>query len=101
MSEQGVPAVRLGRAPGLDVLTRRLRSGESLETVLAGPMSETVVLQPHWQCPAFPPMGYTIELSTRGTTRTSFFLTLVLEPRPAQYAFIFFSQNQVNGMAGG
>ncbi len=98
MAEQSVPAVQLGKAIGLDVLYRRL--GEGLPAAL-GSLSEVIVLQPDWACPASIPQGYTIELSTRGTTRTSFFLTLVIEPRPAQYGFIAFSENQVNGYAGG
>ena len=53
-----------------------------------------------WQCPAAIPSGYTVELSTRGTTGYSIFLNLILEPSPSSYTFISFSQNQVNGMAG-
>jgi hypothetical protein len=100
VAEQNVPAIQLGKATQLDNLFQRLRKGDSLQAVLAGPISEMIVLQPDWQCPASIPQGYTIELSARGNKRDSWFLTLILEPRPAQFAFITFSQQQVNGTGG-
>ena len=96
-----VPAVKLRKAATLEKFYERIRSG-GLEALLADPIPETVVLPLDWQYSGSG-SGYefTVELSTCGTTGYSFFLHLIVEPRPSALATIAFSQNQVNSMGGG
>lgn len=101
MDEQNVPAVQLGRATQVDGLYARLGGGESLQSVLADPMPGTIILPVEWEHREGAEPGYTVELSTRGATGYAFFLRLIVEPSPNHYALIEFSQNQVNGPAGG
>jgi hypothetical protein len=95
-----VPAVKLRKATTLAELDERIRSGVGIEALLADPIPETIVLPPDWQ---YSSAGdeFTVELSTRGATGYSYFLHLVVEPRPSALAAISFSQIQVNGPAGG
>lgn len=101
MDEQNVPAIQLGRAAQLNTLYGRIEGGESLHSVLASPLPETIVLPVGWEYRSAAEPSYTVELSTRGAIEYPFFLRLIVEPSPNHYALIEFSQNQVNGPGGG
>lgn len=101
MDEQGVPAIQLGQAAGLNDFLVRVASSSNLQEILSSPPPETVVLPVDWVCDSARSPGYTIELSTRGATPYVFFLHVIVELHPSSFAVIGFSQNQVNGPGGG
>ena len=104
VAEENVPAIQLGRATQVDGLAQRIASGEPLQSILAGPLPETIVLPVDWQFTgmnASPQAAYIIELSTRGTTPASLFLHVIVETAPNSYALFSLSQQQANTPLGG